>query len=144
MASFSIQCPHCNKSTSMVTQSLSNTVKCEHCTKPVLDGQPVEVDAKSLDKIIISPVPVIAVFWGDNCTPCKAFKPIVAKIAKEKQGKLRVVFVNTNKNKALSTKYRLRGVPTTISFKKGRQQAVLNTALRKNELMKWLTDSLSI
>ena len=144
MASFSIPCPHCNKTASLVTQSLSNTVKCDHCSKPVLDGQPVDVDSSALDKIIYSPVPVIAVFWGENCTPCKAFKPIVTKIAKERAGKLRVVFINVHKNKSLSSKFRLRGIPTTIAFKKGRQQAVLNAALRKNDLSKWLAESLSI
>ncbi|MGF1734421.1 thioredoxin domain-containing protein [Photobacterium satsumensis] len=144
MAAFSVQCPHCRQSASLMPQSLSNTVRCPHCSKQVLDGQPIDADSKSLEKLIFSPVPVIVVFWNDNCAPCKAFKPIVTKLAKERVGKLRVVFVNLSKNIALSSKYRLRGVPTTIAFKKGRQQAVLNTALRKNEFSKWLSDLLSI
>ena len=144
MAAFTIQCPHCQQHTDLQTHSLSNTAKCQHCSKPLIDGQPVNADTKSLDKLIQSPIPVIVVFWNDNCTPCKAFKPIVSKVAKERVGKLRVAFVNLNKNRMLSTKYRLRGVPTTIAFKKGRQQAVLNTALRRNEFLKWLSDTLSI
>ncbi|PSU36101.1 thioredoxin TrxC [Photobacterium lutimaris] len=144
MAAFSVQCSHCRQSASLLPQSLSNTVKCPHCGKHILDGHPVDADSKSLDKLVYSPIPVIVVFWNDNCAPCKAFKPIVAKIAKERAGKLRVVFVNVSKNMGLSSKYRLRGVPTTIAFKKGRQQAVLNSALRKNEFAKWLSESLSI
>ncbi|MGF1703395.1 thioredoxin TrxC [Photobacterium makurazakiensis] len=143
MKTLSIQCPHCKKEVLVTSNALSNTVSCEYCRKPLLDGKPVEADSSNLEKIIQSPVPVVVIFLGDNCAPCKTFKPIVDKVAAEKTNKVRFVRVNINKNKALVSRYRIRGVPTIIAFKKGRQQAVLNTALRKKEFSAWLDDSLT-
>ncbi|MCW8329323.1 thioredoxin TrxC [Photobacterium sp. SDRW27] len=142
MKSISVTCPHCQKIASISQLSLSNTVNCEHCNKAVLDGKPVEADSSNFDKLIQSPKPVVVTFWGDNCSPCRTFKPIFEKMASERKKQLRFLRLNVQKNKSLASRYRIRGVPTIMVFKKGKQQAILNTALRKKEFGMWLDDVL--
>ncbi|NBI52168.1 thioredoxin TrxC [Photobacterium alginatilyticum] len=143
MKLISVLCPHCQKSVSISPQSLSNTVQCEHCNKPVLDGKPIEADVGNFDMLIKGPKPVVVTFWGANCSPCNSFKPIFEKVASEKKKQLRFLRVNVQRNKALASRYRIRGVPTLMVFKKGKQQSVLNTALRKKEFVDWLNDTLN-
>ncbi|MGF1716717.1 thioredoxin TrxC [Photobacterium chitinilyticum] len=142
MKLISVLCPHCQKSVSISTQSLSNTVQCEYCNKPILDGKPVEANVSNFDKLIQSPKPVVVTFWGNNCSPCNSFKPIFEKMASERKKQLRFLRVNVQQNKVLAARYRIRGVPTIMVFKKGKQQSVINTALRKKEFGDWLNDVL--
>ncbi|MDO6581828.1 thioredoxin TrxC [Photobacterium sp. 2_MG-2023] len=141
MPSFTVSCPHCHKAVSLQTTSLSNTVSCVHCSKAVLDGSPVEADSNNFAMLIQSPKPVIVTFWGNNCAPCQAFKPVVEQVAKQKK-QYRFVRVNVNQHPDLAKRYRVRGVPTVLVFRKGRQQATLNTALRKPAFLQWLEDTL--
>ncbi|MGF1871719.1 thioredoxin TrxC [Photobacterium indicum] len=142
MKLITVDCPHCNKANAISPQSLSNTVSCEYCRKPLLDGKPVEANTQNFDKLVLSPKPVVVAFWGPNCSPCNTFKPIFEKVASERQLQQRFLRVNSVQNKAIATKYRVRGVPTVMVFKKGRQQAVLNTGLKKKEFCLWLDDVL--
>lgn len=142
MSSFSVTCPHCGRSAALMPNSLSNTPDCQGCQKPLLDGKPVEADANQLTRLIQSPKPVVVVFWGNQCTPCQTFKPIVDQVAAQHRNHYRFVRINLNKNKVLAQKYRIRGVPTILIFKKGKQQAALHTALRKNEFIRWLKDAI--
>lgn len=140
MKIFSVSCPHCQQSATISVQALSNTIKCEHCNRPVIDGKPVEADNKNFEYLIQSPKPVVVTFWGQNCAPCRTFKPIVEKVAAERQKSLRFVRLNVHQNKALATRYKVRGVPTVMVFKKGRMQTALPTALKKKEFGQWLNE----
>ncbi|MDO6707047.1 thioredoxin domain-containing protein [Photobacterium sp. 1_MG-2023] len=141
MPSFTVSCPHCQEAVTLQPASLSNTVSCPHCSKAVLDGRPVEGDSYNFAALIQSPKPVVAIFWGNNCAPCQAFKPVVDQVAQQKK-QYRFVRVNVNQHPALAKRYQVRGVPTVLIFRKGRQQAVLNTALRKPAFLKWLAEVL--
>jgi len=142
MKLITVDCPHCGKGAGISAQSLSNTVSCDHCNKPLLDGKPVEANAKNFEQLIMSPKPVVVTFWGANCTPCNTFKPILETVAAEREKQLRFLRVNSQQQRAIASRYRVRGVPTIMVFKKGKQQAVLNTALRKKEFGQWLDDVL--
>ena len=50
----------------------------------------------SFEKLILeSQVPVVVDFWAPWCGPCRAFGPIFEEAAKEYEGKVRFVKVNT-------------------------------------------------
>ncbi|MEJ2764906.1 thioredoxin TrxC [Photobacterium sp. MCCC 1A19761] len=140
MKIFSVSCPHCQQGATFSVQALSNTIKCDHCHRPVLDGQPVEADGKNFESLIQSPKPVVVTFWGQNCAPCRTFKPIVEQVAAERQKSLRFVRLNVQQNQALASRYKVRGVPTVMVFKKGKLQATLPMALKKKEFGQWLNE----
>ncbi|KDM89937.1 thioredoxin TrxC [Photobacterium galatheae] len=142
MPSFNVSCPHCQQNVSLQTTSLSNTVTCPHCSKAVLDGRPVEADSRNFAALIQSPKPIVVTFWGNRCAPCQAFKPVVEQVAQQKK-QYRFARVNVNQHPELAKRYRIRGVPTVLVFRKGKQQAALNTALRKPAFLKWLEETLS-
>ena len=84
----------------------------------------------SFHEIINQEMPVLVDFHADWCGPCKMQAPILDKIAKEYQGKARIIKVDVDKNKTAAAKYEVRSIPTLILFKDGnirwRQAGVAN------------------
>ena len=82
-------------------------------TKPVTD-QSFEND------VIKSPVPVLVDFWAEWCGPCRALGPKLEEIASEMKG-IRVLKLNVDENPDMPAKFGVRGIPTMILFKNGKE-----------------------
>lgn len=76
-------------------------------------------EAEWEDEILNSDTPVLVDFWAEWCGPCKMIAPIVAEIAEEYQGKLRVAKLDADTNQAVLQRYGIMGIPTLILFKGG-------------------------
>lgn len=75
----------------------------------------------TFNEIINSDRPVLVDFFATWCGPCKAMSPILDDVAKQVQGKARVLKIDVDKNQQAATAYQVRGVPTLILFKNGKQ-----------------------
>lgn len=106
-----------------------------------IDGTVVDVDAQTFLAMTQSPRPVVAIFWSDNCAPCKAFKPVVEKMAKQRSEKIRFIRINATKHQQLTQRFRLRGVPSVLAFKKGKQQSALHSGLQASAFSRWLDEN---
>ena len=58
--------------------------------------------------------------WATWCPPCKIIAPIIEKLAKEYKGKIVFGKLNVDENRAIPTKYEIRGIPTLLVFKNGK------------------------
>ena len=69
---------------------------------------------------------VLVDFWATWCGPCKMIAPVVAQIAEENQGVIKVGKVNVDNEMPLAQKYRVASIPTLILFKDGKpvQQSI--------------------
>lgn len=75
----------------------------------------------TFNEIINSDQPVLVDFFATWCGPCKAMSPILDDVAKQVQGKARVLKIDVDKNQQAAAAYQVRGVPTLILFKNGKQ-----------------------
>lgn len=70
-------------------------------------------------EVLESDIPVLVDFWADWCGPCKMLSPIIADIAKEYEGKVKVGKINIDEEQDLTMKYRVASIPTLVVFKGG-------------------------
>jgi thioredoxin 1 len=78
------------------------------------------VTVDNFDQEVIQSSNLVMVdFWATWCGPCKIVAPVVEELAKEYEGKVTFVKVNTDENQDLATKYNIRGIPTLMFFKEG-------------------------
>ncbi len=86
-------------------------------------NEPININEASFEKAVInSPIPVLLDFWAPWCGPCKMIAPVLDEIAKESDGRFRVVKVNIDDDPALMERFGIRGVPTLLFFKGGQMR----------------------
>ncbi len=71
-------------------------------------------------EVIDSGIPVLVDFWASWCVPCKMVAPILAEIADEYAGKLKVAKVNVDEAADLATEHGIVSIPTLMVFKEGK------------------------
>lgn len=71
-------------------------------------------------EVLESDLPVLVDFFAPWCGPCRALAPALEGVAKNYDGRLKVVKVNVDDAQQLAAGYRIRGVPTLMFFKNGK------------------------
>ena len=73
------------------------------------------------DELLQSEQPVLVDFWAPWCGPCRAMSPAVEAAAERLAGGAKVYKVNVDENPSVSPRFNLRGIPTLIVFKDGKE-----------------------
>jgi len=86
--------------------------------------------------IIKGETPVIVDFYADWCGPCKTLAPILQEAKSSLGDKVKIVKIDVDKNQKLSSQYQVRGVPTLILFKDGKQLWRQSGVVPKQEIVR--------
>src|SRR5262245_30467729 len=82
----------------------------------------VEVNDTNFEtEVLKSSQPVLVDFWAAWCGPCQTLAPTVELVAEKYQGKAKIVKLNVDENVDSSSSYGIKGIPTLILFRDGKE-----------------------
>jgi len=90
----------------------------------------------SFQDIINKNEPVLIDFFATWCGPCKALAPVLEQVKDVVGEKATIIKVDVDKNQALATKLSVRGVPTLVLYKNGKQLWRQSGVIPKEEIIK--------
>jgi thioredoxin len=88
----------------------------------------------NFDKIVKeSDVPVLVDFWAPWCGPCRMVGPVLEEVAKEYEGRAKVVKVNVDEERGIAGSMGVRSIPTIALFHNGDVKETLIGARPKSD-----------
>ena len=91
-------------------------------------------DTTFVTDVLQSPTPVLVDFWGEWCGPCKALAPMLAQLANDYGGRVKVAKLEIDRNPKTALAYGVRSAPTMLLFKGGKVQATQMGLVSKSQL----------
>lgn len=115
-------CPSCGTLNRTDLGRLAQRPRCGSCRTPLDLSHPVAVDAGTFDAVLAgSEAPVLVDFYADWCGPCRMVAPVVESLAQARAGSVLVLKVDTDKSPGISERLGIRGIPTLIAFRDGKE-----------------------
>ena len=87
--------------------------------------------------------PVLVDFWAAWCAPCRMLAPTVEAVADKYASTARVVKLNVDENPSVSQRYGIKGIPTLILFKNGREEERVVGATSESAISRMLDKHIS-
>lgn len=138
-----LRCQFCDTWNRIDAARAVDRPKCGKCAKPMLLDRPFPLNEETFARTIEdAEVPVLVDFYADWCGPCKTMAPAVDELAAAYQGRALVAKLDTDRAQQVSQSFNIRGIPTTIVFKGGKEVSRQTGAVPKPMLAKMLDSAL--
>ncbi|MBU2928314.1 thioredoxin [Winogradskyella psychrotolerans] len=92
-------------------------------------------------EIINQDQPVLVDFFADWCGPCKMLSPVLKQVKEALGDDVSIIKIDVDKNQSLASKYQVRGVPTMLLFKNGKQVWRQSGVLQKDDIINVIKSS---
>ncbi len=92
-------------------------------------------------EIVNQEIPVLVDFFAEWCGPCKMLAPVLKQVKDTLGDTVSIIKIDIDKNQALAAKYQVRGVPTMLLFKNGRQIWRQSGLIQKDEIINIINTS---
>lgn len=141
-----LKCPSCGTMNRVPPLQPGRAAVCGRCKTPldVSASQPLHVtDSTFAEQIERSPTPVLLDLWADWCGPCHMLAPAIDELSNELAGRVRVAKLNIDENPETAERFGVRGIPTLLILKGGREVDRLVGVQPKQEILRRLEHHLA-
>lgn len=117
-----LRCAFCGTRNLLDLRRAADRPHCGECGKPFLLDRPVKIAGEDLEATVTgADVPVLVDFYADWCGPCKVIAPVLDELAADHVGHLLVAKLDTDQAPQVSARLGIRGIPTLILYRDGRE-----------------------
>lgn len=139
-----IACPACATRNRLPRERLGGG-RCGRCQAPLFARQPITLNAANFDAHAVhSDLPLLVDFWSEWCGPCKMMAPVFAQAAAELEPEMRLGKLDTEAEPALAQRFQIRGIPTLILLRHGREIARTSGAMPLSALTRWARQAMAM
>jgi thioredoxin 2 len=136
-----IRCPDCGRR-NKIPGAAAGTPSCGSCHQP-LPWIVTADDASFAEIAERGNLPVLVDFWAPWCGPCRMVSPVLAQLAGEMSGKIKLVKVNVDEAPRLQQRFGIQSIPTLMVIRQGQVLARQAGAAPADALRSWLQQSLA-
>ena len=118
-----LPCPSCGRWNRVAAKRITDGPKCGVCSAPLRLDHPVLLSDATFDRVLReTTLPVLVDFYADWCGPCRMMAPAVDELARTSAGRVLVAKLDTDASQRVAARYQIRGIPTVIAFRNGREE----------------------
>jgi thioredoxin 2 len=125
MEAILVSCPGCGTKNRIATTRQHQGPRCGRCGEKLDIGRqavPVELaDADLAPFLHQARLPLMLDFYSPGCGPCRSLAPVLAELAGEYLGRVIIAKLDTSRNQLSPGQFAIRGVPTLVFFRAGRE-----------------------
>jgi thioredoxin 2 len=134
-----VVCDHCDSVVRVPPERLGDEPRCPKCRNALIEAHPIELKTANFDRHLTrNDLPVVVDFWAPWCGPCRVMAPAYEEASRRLGTQARFAKVNSDDEPTLSARYGIRGIPTLIVFRGGREVARESGAMDLGSLQRWL------
>jgi len=117
-----IPCASCTKLNRVDFARVGEMPKCGICKEPLVFDRPLALTDATFARVVReASVPVMVDFYADWCGPCRMMAPAYAELAKKYAGQVLIAKLDTEHNQQTSAQLGIRGIPTMIVYRDGKE-----------------------
>lgn len=111
----------------------------------MFDGHPVDADAGMFQRQIErSDIPVLVDVWAPWCGPCRMMAPAFAEATLMLEPNVRLLKLNSDAEPEIAGRLDIRGIPTMILFRGGRELGRASGAMNARQIVDWVGSQLAL
>jgi thioredoxin 2 len=136
-----IICAACGAINRLPGERNAADAKCGSCGVPLFTGKPADVTATMLQRQIDKgTVPVVVDVWAPWCGPCRFMAPEYEKAAEALEPRARFLKLNSDNAQDYAGRLGIRGIPTMILFRGGKEADRVSGAMSAPQIRAWLDE----